>query len=247
LDSALEESRGALERANRLAHLPTQFVTLIQASALIPLWTGPQETAVRAVQLCSELAGEDRSRRMYARIFSACLQIKYGAVAAGTRALHEELLTRGFDINTLAPSQAVFYAALADGFYRTQAFDEALALVERGLEQARSSDGVWFNPELLRIKACSLAAQGAPAPIVESCFETARVTARQQRGLYWELRAAFSHAQYLFSQRRLFDVSTVLDPVYQKFTQGFELAELRGARELLGQSQRDLQARAPRF
>ena len=238
LDSALEEARGALERASRLAHLPTQFVTLIQASALIPLWTGPQETAARAVQLCNELAGEDRSRRMYARIFSACLQIKYGDAVAGTRSLEEELLTRGFDMNTLAPSQAVFYAALAEGFYRTQAFEAALELVERALEQARLSDGVWFNPELLRIRACTLAAQGAAAPIVESWFNAAQTIARQQHGLYWELRAAFSHAQYLFSQLRLSDAHAVLEPVYQKFTQGLDLVELSAARELLGQSRR---------
>ena len=248
LDSALEEARGALERASRLAHLPTQFVTLIQASALIPLWTGPHETAARAVQLCNELAGEDRSRRMYARIFSACLQIKYGDAVAGTRSLEEELLTRGFDMNTLAPSQAVFYAALAEGFYRTQAFEAALELVERALEQARLSDGVWFNPELLRIKACTLAAQGAAAPTVESWFNAAQTIARQQHGLYWELRAACSHAQYLFSQLRLSDAHAVLEPVYQKFTQGLDLVELSAARELLGQSRRGgSRARVPRF
>jgi hypothetical protein len=235
LDGALEETRGALERANRLAHLPTQFVTLIQAAALIPLWTGPQETAVRSVQLCNELAGEDRSRRKYARVFSACLQIKHGDVGAGTRALQEELLAHGFDINTLAPSQAVFYAALAEGLYRTQAVAEALALVDRALEQARLSAGVWFNAELLRIKACAMAAQGAPVRTVESSFDAALTTAREQHGLYWELRAAISHAQYLCSLQRPGDAYPLLKPVYEKFTQGFDLPELRTARELLGQ------------
>ena len=174
LDSALEEARGALERANRLGHLPTQFVTLIQAAALIPLWTGPLQTATQAVQLCKELAAEDRSRGKYARVFWACWQIKYGDLGAGNQALREELLGEGFDINTLAPSQAVFYAALAEGLYRAQDHGQALAVIERGLDQARSSAGVWFNPELLRIKACVLAAQGAPHASVESCFLRAR-------------------------------------------------------------------------
>ena len=237
LDSALEEARGALERANRLAHLPTQFVSLIQASALIPLWTGPQETATHAIQLCNQLAGADRSRRMYARIFSACLQIKYGDVVAGTRALRAELLTPGFDINILAPSQAVFYTALAEGFYRAQAFDEALELVELALEQARRSAGTWFNPELLRIRACALAAQGASVATVESSFASALATASQQCALYWELRAAFSLAQYLSSLQRTAEAQAVLRPVYDKFTQGFTLRELRVSRELLTQLQ----------
>jgi non-specific serine/threonine protein kinase len=237
LDNALEEARGALERANRLAHLPTQFVTLIQASALIPLWTGSEATAAHGVQLCNQLAGEDRSRKMYARIFSACLQIKYGDVAAGNRALREELLMPGFDINTLAPNQAVFYTALAEGFYRAQALDEALELVERALEQARHSAGTWFNPELLRIRACALAAQGASVETVESSFAAAVATARQQRALYWELRAAFSLAQYRSSLRRTDEARAALQPVYDKFTQGFNLPELRAARELLMQLQ----------
>ena len=235
LDSALEEARGALERANRLGHLPTQFVTLIQAAALIPLWTGPLQTATHAVQLCKELAAEDRSRGKYARVFWACWQIKYGDLGAGNQLLREELLGEGFDINTLAPSQAVFYAALAEGLYRAQDYTQALAVIERALDQARSSGGVWFNPELLRIKACALAAQGAPHASVESCFEAACATAQQQRGLYWELRTAVSYAQYLSSLRRSRDAHAVLKPVYEQFTQGLDLPELRTADELLGQ------------
>jgi non-specific serine/threonine protein kinase len=156
---------------------------------------------------------------------------------AGTGALRVELLTPGFDINILAPSQAVFYSALAEGFYRAQALDEALELVERALEQARRSAGTWFNPELLRIRACALAAQGASVETVESSFATALATAGQQRALYWELRAAFSLAQYLFSLQRAAEAQAVLRPVYDKFTQGFNLPELRAARELLSQLQ----------
>jgi hypothetical protein len=193
------------------------------------------ETAAAAIQLCNDLAGEDRSRRMYARIFSACLQIKHGDVAMGTRALQEELLAPGFDINILAPSQAVFCTVLAEGFYRLRAFADALALVERTLEQARLSAGVWFNPELLRIRAGTLAAQGAAVSSVESWFEASRATARQQRGLYWELRATFSHAQYLSSLQRQHDAHNILKPVYERFTQGFALPELCAARELLAQ------------
>lgn len=149
--------------------------------------------------------------------------------------LRQELLDEGFDINTLAPSQAVFYAMLAGGLCQAQAHDEALAVVERALEQARASAGVWFNPELLRIKACVLAAQGTSPSSVESCFGAARTVAREQGGLYWELRAALSHAQYLLSLSRSPEAHAVLRPVYTQFTQGFDLSELRAARDLLNQ------------
>jgi DNA-binding winged helix-turn-helix (wHTH) protein len=108
-------------------------------------------------------------------------------------------------------------------------------LVELALAQAQRSAGTWFNPELLRIRACALAAQGAAVETVESSFAAALATAGQQRAAYWELRAAFSLAQYLSSLQRPAEAHAVLRPVYDKFTQGFDLAELRATRELLSQ------------
>jgi predicted ATPase len=86
---------------------------------------------------------------------------------------------------------------------------------------------------LLRIRACALAARGAPRETIESCFDTALTTARQQRGLYWELRTAVSRAQYLSSLHCEGEAYSLLSPVYAKFTQGFDLTELRMARQLL--------------
>ncbi len=235
LDSALEESGGALERASRLGHLPTQFVVLIQGAMLVPLWTGQAETAARAVHLCTENAGDDRSRKQYARLYAGCLEIKQGDAAAGVRALRDEILAPTFDINTLAPSQAVFYTALAEGLYRVRDFAAARALADLALARSAASGGVWFDPELLRLEACALAAEGAPVAAVEQQFEKSLLLARQHGALYWELRAALAQASYWASLQRVAEAHALLQPVYARFSQGSKLPDLVSARELLGQ------------
>jgi predicted ATPase len=57
--------------------------------------------------------------------------------------------------------------------------------------------------------------------------------ARQQGALSWELRAATSAARLLRDQGRRGDAVAILEPVYGKFTEGFETADLKSARALL--------------
>src|SRR5262249_18328110 len=57
--------------------------------------------------------------------------------------------------------------------------------------------------------------------------------ARRQEVLSWELRAAMSLARLWRSQGRLGDARDQLASVYGRFTEGFETADLRTAKQLL--------------
>jgi predicted ATPase len=57
--------------------------------------------------------------------------------------------------------------------------------------------------------------------------------AREQGALFWELRVALSLARLLRGQGRSADAGGILQPVYDRFTEGFETADLRSARALL--------------
>jgi predicted ATPase len=57
--------------------------------------------------------------------------------------------------------------------------------------------------------------------------------ARQQGALAWELRAATSLARLLHGQGRSIDAKGILQPVYDRFTEGFDTADLKSARVLL--------------
>ena len=57
--------------------------------------------------------------------------------------------------------------------------------------------------------------------------------AREQCALFWELRVALSRARLLRGQGRSADARGILQPVYDRFTEGFETTDLKAAKALL--------------
>jgi predicted ATPase len=57
--------------------------------------------------------------------------------------------------------------------------------------------------------------------------------ARKQSALAWELRAAMNLGRLWATQSREGDALDLLEPLYGRFTEGFETADLIAARRLL--------------
>jgi predicted ATPase len=74
---------------------------------------------------------------------------------------------------------------------------------------------------------------GAGADSAEDLFRQALDEARRQATLSWELRAATSLARLLCRQGRSADAIACLQPVYDRFTEGFGTADLIAAKQLL--------------
>jgi predicted ATPase len=68
----------------------------------------------------------------------------------------------------------------------------------------------------------------------ERCFRDAIVLARNRDAKSYELRAATSLARLLDRQGRREEAHAALAGVYGWFTEGFDTADLRTAKELLG-------------
>jgi predicted ATPase len=113
--------------------------------------------------------------------------------------------------------------------------DEGLAALEEAIARADETDERWNIAELLRIKGELLLLQGTPgaAATAEDHFRQALDWARRQGALSWELRAATSLAHLLHHQRRSADGMALLRQVYDRFTEGFDTADLRAAKALL--------------
>ena len=109
---------------------------------------------------------------------------------------------------------------------------EGLALLEAGIEQFEPG---WFTPELLRLKGELFLLQSTPAAAeaAEDLFRQALDEARRQEALSWELRAATSLARLLRNQGRPADAIACLQPIYDRFTEGFGTADLIAAKQLL--------------
>jgi predicted ATPase len=89
--------------------------------------------------------------------------------------------------------------------------------------------------ELLRIKGELILSEGGPdaAEAAEDHFGQALDWARRQGALAWELRAATSLARLWRDQNRTKAVREILAAVYDRFTEGFETADLKAAKLLL--------------
>jgi predicted ATPase len=88
---------------------------------------------------------------------------------------------------------------------------------------------------LLRIKGELLLLQGGSgtAAATEDHYHQALGWARRQGALSWELRTATSLARLLRDQNRSSEAIALLAPIYNRFTEGFETADLKTAKALI--------------
>jgi predicted ATPase len=92
-----------------------------------------------------------------------------------------------------------------------------------------------YTPELLRLKGELSLLRGtlAAAEAAKDLFRRALAEAHCQVALSWELRAATSLGRLLRNQGRLAEATAGLQPIYDRFTEGFGTADLIAAKQLL--------------
>jgi predicted ATPase len=128
-----------------------------------------------------------------------------------------------------------FLNQLAAGFARAGQIADGLAAAEQAIERAERTEARWLFPESLRIRGELLLLQAATgaAAVAEDHFRQALDWARRQGALSLELRAATSLARLRRDQGRSAEAIALLQPVYDRFTEGFDTADLKEARLLL--------------
>jgi predicted ATPase/DNA-binding winged helix-turn-helix (wHTH) protein len=115
--------------------------------------------------------------------------------------------------------------------------DEAHDAVCKAIDAAgEGEDGQqWYVPELLRIKGEVLLGQSSNRAVqaAEACFDQAMEMAREQGAVFWELRAALSAASLRVRQKNQSGAAQVLQPVFDRLTEGFDTLDPRAAKLLL--------------
>jgi predicted ATPase len=87
-----------------------------------------------------------------------------------------------------------------------------------------------------QVRGGLLLAHGASnAALAEKSFRTAIEIARKQKAKSWELRATTSLARLLMKQRKRDKARAMLAEIYNWFTEGFDTADLKDAKVLLGE------------
>jgi class 3 adenylate cyclase/predicted ATPase len=112
--------------------------------------------------------------------------------------------------------------------------EEALRLLTNAIDRAQRTGERYFEVELHRLKGEVLLSLPESDPAgAESCFRHGVAVAREQKAKLWELRTTASLARMWRDQGKRAEAYDLLVPVYGWFTEGFDTAVLKEARELL--------------
>ena len=127
-------------------------------------------------------------------------------------------------------------ALLATSYSRMGRTEEALNMVNEALAEIERTGATVYKAEILRLKGDMLRIQGGEFPDnAEHCFRSALEVAHVQEAKWWELRSTVSLARLLRDTGRRDEARSLLAEIYNWFTEGFELPDLKEAKELLEQ------------
>jgi predicted ATPase/DNA-binding winged helix-turn-helix (wHTH) protein len=230
-DRALRTVQRAVDEAANRGHPVPICISLVYASMLL-LRTGDLSRAGDLIEQLIVHAGRYslEPHRAQGIALKGELAIARDDPEAGLDLLRSALETlHAQQFNLLIPG---FVGASAEGLRKTGQFDKAFFTINGAIALARNS-GVEFNlPELLRIKSQILAAQHDRESAL-NCLTEAIAVARAQSALAWELRSTMSLARLLREDGQRDQARHALALVYDRFTEGFETADLKLARALV--------------
>jgi predicted ATPase/DNA-binding winged helix-turn-helix (wHTH) protein len=234
-EQARRAAEATTEEAQATGHASSLCYALADAACLIALWTGDLEAADRYSALLI-----DRSTTLtlpawqpVGHLYQAAILSRRGDVANGLKKLRA-----GFQIDgrpLYAWTHALFLGELAQGLARADLVDAALATANKAFDRCKRNEEHWLIAELLRLRGELVLRRDAPgaALIADEYFRQSLDWAHGQGALSWELRAATSRARLMRVQGRFAEAIACLRPIYDRFTEGFDTADLIAAKRLL--------------
>jgi predicted ATPase/DNA-binding winged helix-turn-helix (wHTH) protein len=230
-DQAVRTAEMSIEEAQATGHALSLCYALALAACPIALWVGDLTAAAHYTGM---LINASRKHGLqlwsaYGSRFQKAVVLARGDIDAGS-----ELLDVSLDeVAQLNLSFRSFtgLSPLVEIFVHAGRMTQGQAVLE-GMEQFEAG---CYAPELLRLKGELFLLQDTPAAAetAKGLFTQALDEAQRHEALSWALRAATSLARLLHSQDRPADAMACLQPIYDRFTEGFGTADLIAAKQLL--------------
>lgn len=234
-DQAIGTARDILEDAEADGHALSVCHALAYAACPVTLFAGDLGTADTLVKRLLDQASRYGLTLWHAigRCFEGMLAIQSGDAAAGSRLLAAAIDDLGKE--RFAAYQPGFLGALAEGLGAIGEVERAHALIDDATDRCERLQAHWCMAELLRTRAALMARTGSPstADAARGHLETALAWSRRQGALAFELRAATALARLESDHQGPARTQSILAPVYARFTEGFQTADLKAARALL--------------
>ncbi|HEY2537983.1 MAG TPA: winged helix-turn-helix domain-containing protein, partial [Stellaceae bacterium] len=234
-DQALREAKGNIERAVSINHTLSLCNALAQGTCPIALLVGDFVMAERYTAMLRSHTKKNTLDvwRAYADCFDGERLIRCGDLDTGVSLLGpavDELCRAGF-----VQYHTPFVVALALGLTRAGRVADARLMIDQALERCGRTGESWALAELHRARGRTLLSGSAfgANQAAEVAFLQSLDIARAQKVLSWELRAATSLARLWRDQNRSTEAIALLAPIYNRFTEGFETADLKTAKALI--------------
>lgn len=232
-DHAAAVAQYAIEQAELLDHPVTLSIALIWAGSVFH-WRGDWSRQEEIIDRLASHAAK-HSLSPYLAVATGLrgeVEIKRGRPDVGVNLLRDSL--QAVHVNRYEMRTAVFINALAEGLNDLRQHAAALAAIDEAIALIERQGGYLKMPEALRIKGEILAnTHRADSQLAEQCFLDAIQWSERQGALSWQLRAATSLARLQSRQGRVQSARLVLAPIYGRFTEGHDTADLVVARDLL--------------
>ena len=244
-DAAMRRMQVGLDFARQLAHPQSLAYAARFIAQLHQLRGEPrlaQERAKEVISIAEEYGLEPWVA--FGRIDLGWAVAELGEIRQGIEQMQQGL--RAYEATGIRLWYPVFLGSLADQLNKQQRIEEGLELIEQALTCAEDTGEGYALPELHRIKGELLlnsidvlqAGQYPSDPSAIATLSKARASfndalaiAKRQRAKSWELRAALS--MFRLETRWGEPDQTQLAEIYSSFTEGFETADLKLAREQL--------------
>jgi len=231
-DQAVRVADANVDYARTLDHELSLCNALAQSACPLALRVGDLAAAERYIAMLLDHSARHALALWHAtgRYLDAVLRSEQGeTVTRFLRTALDEIREASFETRYLP-----LLTALAEIFCKAGEIATGRSTIDQAMERCRQSEELWYLPELLRVSGGIVLLEGSSAPeAAEQQFLQALDLARRQGALAWELRAATSLARLWRGLGRPGDARAQLASVYGRFTEGFETADLRSAKQLL--------------
>jgi predicted ATPase len=230
-DQAVRTAEMSVEEAQATGHALSLCYALALAACPIALWVGNLTKATHYTGLLVDISSKHDLRlwSAYGFRFQQAVVLMAGDIDAGSRLLDISLdEIAQSNVSVRSPTGL---SQIVEILVRAGRMAEGLAVLKR-MEQLEAAI---YTPELLRLKGELSLLHGTPATAetAKDHVQQALDEARRQGALAWELRAATSLARLLSNEGRPADAIACLQPIYDRFTEGFGTADLVAAKQLL--------------
>jgi predicted ATPase len=195
------------------------------------LWAGDLQRAKQQLDSMVEAKAPTSVGRVESLGFEGQLAICCGDFERGVESLQRCIEGLHLSRYELLPA---FNTSLVQGLAALGRVAEGMTLIDEVIGSVQVNGDLSYMPELLRVKGgLLLSMPQAGADDAETCLMQSLDLSRRQGALAWELRTAMDLAALWAARGRPEEARALLQPVFERFSEGSETADLKAAARML--------------